>query len=66
MNLLLLLLLALPFLCLAAVNLVGFLGVLAIAARSRWSPPSSQASVIADPPVTSWRAALRPSTMSSA
>ena len=30
MNLLLLLLLALPFLCLAAVSLVGFLGVLAI------------------------------------
>jgi hypothetical protein len=30
MNLLLLLPLALPFLCLAAVSLVGFLGVLAI------------------------------------
>ena len=32
MNLLLLLPLALPFLCLAAVSLVGFLGVLAIGA----------------------------------
>jgi hypothetical protein len=32
MNLLLLLLLAFPFLCLAAVSLLGFLGVLAIGA----------------------------------
>ena len=59
MNLLLLLPLALPFLCLAAVSLVGFLGVSPLVPRSRSSPPSNQASVIADLPVTSWRAALR-------
>jgi hypothetical protein len=40
MNLLLLLLLALPFLCLAAVSLVGFLGVLAIGGALQVAPSS--------------------------
>jgi hypothetical protein len=66
MNPLLLLPLAFPFLCLAAVSLLGFLGVLAIGGALQVVASIKSGLVIADLPVTSWRAVPRPSATPSA